>query len=95
MPEAAQEESEEDSSGSETETEARQTIARPKGESTEDRKARKNAVKAERAARRVEKRNHQKTFADERKRQLANHKKMVGGGKAADLTVAQGVILLS
>lgn len=44
------EEHEEDDSGSETETEDRRvTVARPKGESADARKARKAAVKAERA----------------------------------------------
>jgi protein LTV1 len=44
------EEDEEDDSGSETETvDRRVTVARPKGESADARKARKAAVKAERA----------------------------------------------
>jgi hypothetical protein len=38
----------EDDSGSETETEARVTVARKKGESSEERKARKAGVKADR-----------------------------------------------
>jgi protein LTV1 len=44
---------EEEDSGSETEREEdyRTTVSRPKGESAEDRKARKAAVKAERSVR--------------------------------------------
>lgn len=71
------------------------TVARPKGESAEDRKARKAAVKAERAARRAEKKSHTATFGEERKKQLASHKKMVGGGRAADVAVGtRGVVSL-
>lgn len=36
-------------------------------------------------ARRAEKKNNQKTFGDERRRQIASHKKTVEGGKAADV----------
>jgi protein LTV1 len=46
---------EEEDSGSETEREEdyRTTVSRPKGESADDRKARKAAVKAERSVRRI------------------------------------------
>ncbi|WVQ78926.1 40S ribosomal protein S27 [Cryptococcus sp. DSM 104549] len=69
----------EDDSGSETEREGgpRVTIARKKGESADDKKARKAAVKAERSARRAEKKSHTETFATERKKQLQSHKKLV------------------
>ncbi|KAL1740040.1 Low temperature viability protein-domain-containing protein [Schizophyllum fasciatum] len=58
-----------DSSGSDTETEAtqRRTITRPKNESAEDKKARKAAVKAERQARRVEKKATKEQFDAEMK----------------------------
>jgi hypothetical protein len=51
-------------------------------------------------ARRAEKKSHTQTFGDERKKQLNHHKRMVGDGKAADLSVGAGtssrrVILLS
>ncbi|KAL1712809.1 Low temperature viability protein-domain-containing protein [Schizophyllum commune] len=58
-----------ESSGSDTETEAtnRQTIARPKNETAEEKKARKAAVKAERQARRVEKKATKEQFDAEMK----------------------------
>ncbi|WWC92817.1 uncharacterized protein L201_007776 [Kwoniella dendrophila CBS 6074] len=89
------EESESDS-GSETEREApKVTISRPKGELTDEKKARKAAVKAERAARRAEKKSHTETFSTERKRQLASHKKLVSNGRAADVAVgSKGVVSL-
>ncbi|CAK9784025.1 LTV-domain-containing protein [Cutaneotrichosporon oleaginosum] len=87
---------EEEDSGSETEREAKVTIARPKGESAEERKARKKATKAEKANRRAEKKAHTLTFKDERKRQLTAHQKAVGGGRAADKVVgSRGVVSLS
>jgi len=43
------------------------TVARPKGESKEDKKARKKAVKGERQQRRMEKKGNKETFAVERK----------------------------
>ncbi|WVQ95802.1 hypothetical protein IAU59_002901 [Kwoniella sp. CBS 9459] len=84
-------------SGSETEREEpKVTVARQKGETTEDKKARKAAVKAERSARRAEKKSHKETFSTERKRQLASHKKLVSNGRAADVAVgARGVVSLS
>ncbi|BEI79558.1 hypothetical protein CcaverHIS002_0100870 [Cutaneotrichosporon cavernicola] len=89
-------EEEEEGSGSETEREAKVTVARPKGEGAAERKARKAAVKAERAGRRAEKKAHTQTFGDERKRQLNAQKKAVGGGRAADKTVgSRGVVSLS
>lgn len=36
-------------------------------------------------ARRAEKKTRQQTFGDERRRQIASHKKQVEGGKAADV----------
>lgn len=91
------EDEEDDDSGSETEREASKvTVARPKGESAADRKARKAAVKAERAGRRAEKKAHTETFGNERKRQLNSQKKMVAGGRAADIAVgSRGVVSLS
>ncbi|WWD20322.1 hypothetical protein CI109_104798 [Kwoniella shandongensis] len=91
------EENDEDDSGSETEREGgpRVTVARQKGESAEERKARKAAVKSERQARRAEKKSHKETFSTERKRQLASHKKLVSNGRAADVAVgSRGVVSL-
>jgi protein LTV1 len=68
------------------------TVTRAKGESAEERKARKAGVKAERANRRAEKKAHKETFGDERKRQIATHAKAVSGGRAADVNVTRGVI---
>ncbi|TXT04366.1 hypothetical protein VHUM_04133 [Vanrija humicola] len=87
---------EDDDSGSETEREApKVTVSRPKGESAEERKARKAAVKEQRANRRQEKKKHTETFGAERKRQIASHQKMVGGGRAADVAVgSRGVVSL-
>ncbi|ORY34721.1 Low temperature viability protein-domain-containing protein [Naematelia encephala] len=92
-----EEDENETDSGSETEREGpRVTVARPKHETAEERKARKAAVKSERSARRAEKKSHTATFSDERKKQLASHRKLVGGGRAADLTVgARGVVSLN
>ncbi|WWC65848.1 uncharacterized protein I303_108470 [Kwoniella dejecticola CBS 10117] len=83
-------------SGSETEIEAPKiTISRPKGELADEKKVRKAAVKAERAARRAEKKSHTETFSTERKRQLASHKKLVSNGRAADVVVgSKGVVSL-
>jgi protein LTV1 len=106
-------EEEETDSGSETEVESSKvTVARPKGETTEERRTRKAGVKAERSvclqqpfislansshqARRTEKKSHRAAFTDERKRQLASHRKMVGNGQAADLSSqGRGVLSLS
>lgn len=41
--------------------------------------------KADVQARRAEKKSNQKTFGDERRRQIASHRKTVEGGKAADV----------
>ncbi|WVQ77750.1 40S ribosomal protein S27 [Cryptococcus sp. DSM 104548] len=90
------EEEPESDSGSETEREGgpRVTIARQKGEATDEKKARKAAVKAERAARRAEKKSHTETFATERKKQLKSAGKMVADGKAADVPSGrEGVVL--
>jgi hypothetical protein len=59
---------------------------RPKGESKEERKARKLGVKAERSARRQEKKTRQETFAGERKGLLKSRERAVGAGRASDLT---------
>ncbi|KAJ9104316.1 hypothetical protein QFC19_003956 [Naganishia cerealis] len=87
----ASDEDDEDS-GDDTETEStyqqKVTVARPKGESKEERKARKAAVKAERQDRRFEKKSKQEMFNSERKKQLSKHVQLVGNGKAADLTVS-------
>lgn len=93
----SREDEEDDDSGSETERETpKVTVARPKGETAEDRKQRKAAVKAERANRRAEKKAHKETFGNERKRQLNSQKKLVSGGRAADMTVgSRGVVSLS
>lgn len=47
-------------------------------------------------ARRVEKKTRQEAFGTERRKALASHKKLVGGGRAADLLVGErGVVSLS
>ena len=47
-------------------------------------------------SRRAEKKASTATFSTERKKQLDTHKKMVSGGKAADMAVgSRGVISLS
>jgi protein LTV1 len=66
--------------------EPRAPPVRPRGESAEDKKVRKLAVKAERSARRVEKKTRQETFGLERKTQLKGHERAVGSGRASDLT---------
>jgi protein LTV1 len=46
-------------------------------------------------SRRAEKKAHTATFGEERKKQLASHKKMVAGGRAADIAVGtRGVVSL-
>lgn len=91
MTEEASDDEDEDS-GDDTETEStyqqKVTVARPKGESKEERKARKAAVKAERQDRRLEKKTRQELFNGERKKQLTKHVQLVSNGKAADLTVS-------
>jgi len=47
----------------------KQTISRPRDESKEDKKARKQAIKAERQVRRVEKKATQQQFSAEMKHQ--------------------------
>ncbi|KAJ9123752.1 hypothetical protein QFC24_003526 [Naganishia onofrii] len=83
---------EDEDSGDDTETEStyqqKVTVARPKGETKEERKARKAAVKAERQDRRFEKKTRQELFSGERKKQLTKHAQLVSNGKAADLTVS-------
>lgn len=69
----------------------RETVTRPKGESAEDKKARKAAVKAERQARRVEKKGTKEAFGNEMKRQKRIAGKAVAGGAAADVRVGEGV----
>lgn len=88
--EPIEEDDDESSDATETESTYQQkvTVARPKGESKEDRKARKAAVKAERQDRRLEKKSKQELFDGERKKQLSKHSQLVGNGKAADLSVA-------
>ncbi|KAK4702694.1 protein LTV1, partial [Phenoliferia sp. Uapishka_3] len=68
-----------------------ETITRPRGESAEERKARKDAIKAERAGRRVEKKNTKDAFGNETKRQKRIAGKAVAGGGAADVRVGEGV----
>lgn len=82
------ESSETESDGDLTETEetARKTIARAKGESKDDKKARKAAVKADRANRRAEKKDRQELFNGERRKQIMQHSRLVGNGGAADIT---------
>lgn len=46
------------------------TVTRPKGESKEEKQLRKQAVKQERQARRLEKKATKHQFVDEKKRQL-------------------------
>jgi protein LTV1 len=70
-------------------TEYRETIKRPKTETAEDKKARKAAVKAERASRRVEKKSTKDAFAGEVNKQKGVHKKRVAEGGAADIRSGQ------
>jgi protein LTV1 len=50
---------------------------------------------ADTQSRRAEKKAHTATFGDERKKQLASQKKMVAGGRAADVAVGtRGVVSL-
>ncbi|KAJ9123335.1 hypothetical protein QFC22_001534 [Naganishia vaughanmartiniae] len=88
--EASDDEDEDSEDDTETESTYQQkvTVARPKGESKEERKARKAAVKAERQDRRFEKKTRQELFNGERKKQLTKHVQLVSNGKAADLTVS-------
>jgi len=60
-------ESREEGSEEDQDRPARLTVARPKGESKEDKKARKKAVREERQQRRMEKKGNRDTFAFERK----------------------------
>lgn len=84
-----EDDSETASDATETEETARRaTVSRPKGESADDKRARKAAVKAERQARRVEKRSRQEIFAGERRKQVGQHARRVGAGGAADVSLA-------
>lgn len=69
--------------------EFRETIKRPKTESAEDKKARKAAVKLERASRRIEKKSTKDAFAGEVNKQKGVHKKRVAEGGAADIRSGQ------
>ena len=64
---------------------------RPRGETAEERKARKDAIKEERASRRVEKKTTKEAFENETKRQKRIAGKAVAGGGAADIRVGEGV----
>lgn len=67
------------------------TVSRPRNESKEDKKARKASVKADRGARRVEKKQRQELFSGERRKMLNKEKKGLEGGRAADLSLKEGV----
>ena len=68
-----------------------ETIKRPRGESAEERKARKDAIKVDRLARRTEKSTTKETFGAEMKRQNKAAAKAVAGGRAADVKIGTGV----
>lgn len=68
-----------------------ETIKRPRGETAEQKKARKEGVKQERASRRAEKKTTKETFGNEFKRQKRIAGKAVAGGAAADIRVGEGV----
>ncbi|GAA5841112.1 hypothetical protein JCM11251_008021 [Rhodosporidiobolus azoricus] len=69
--------------------EFRETVKRPRDETTSDKKARKAAVKAERASRRAEKKNTKETFNSEVKRQKRQQGRRVADGGAADIRSGQ------
>ena len=60
-------------------------MARPRNESAEEKKARKQAVKAERAARRTEKKSTKASFADETRKQKRAFVRQVADGASADV----------
>jgi protein LTV1 len=64
---------------------------------TRSRRDKHDEANADAQARRQEKKTRQQTFGDERRRQINTHKRMVAGGKAADLSVGvgRGVVSLS
>ncbi|GAA5926095.1 hypothetical protein JCM3775_005201 [Rhodotorula graminis] len=67
----------------------REVIKRPRAEATDDKKARKAAVKAERAARRVEKKGTKEAFSSEVKRQKRIEGRRVADGASADIRSGQ------
>ncbi|GAA5871414.1 hypothetical protein JCM8547_002659 [Rhodosporidiobolus lusitaniae] len=80
---------EEEEDEDEEDYEFRETIKRPRDESAAEKKARKAAVKAERASRRVEKKSTKDTFNDEVKRQKRVHGRRIAEGGAADIRSGQ------
>ncbi|SCV70669.1 BQ2448_3431 [Microbotryum intermedium] len=67
-----------------------ETIKRPRDETAEDKRARKNAVKERRSARRAEKKSTKDEFSQETRRQKRAAEKAVADGAAADVRVGQG-----
>lgn len=66
-------------------------MTRPRGETPEERKARKASVKVDRSNRRAEKKSTKEAFGNETKRQKRIAGKAVAGGGAADVRVGEGV----
>jgi protein LTV1 len=66
-------------------------VKRPRGETAEEKKARKESVKLERSTRRAEKKSTKEAFGNETKRQKRIAGKAVAGGAAADVRVGEGV----
>ncbi|BGP15335.1 hypothetical protein JCM10213_005265 [Rhodosporidiobolus nylandii] len=73
----------------EEEYEIRETVKRPRDESTSEKKARKAAVKAERQNRRQEKKGTKEMFSTEVKRQKRAQGRRVAEGGAADIRSGQ------
>lgn len=69
----------------------RNTLVRPRGETPEERKARKVGIKLERSSRRAVKKSTKEAFGNETKRQKRIAGKAVAGGGAADIRVGDGV----
>lgn len=68
-----------------------ETLIRPKNETPEERKARKDGIKSDRSSRRAEKKGTKEAFGNEMKRQKKIATKKVAGGGAADVRVGEGV----
>lgn len=68
-----------------------ETIIRPRNETPEERKARKDNIKLERSSRRAVKKGTKEAFGNEMKRQKKAATKKVAGGGAADIRVGDGV----
>lgn len=66
-------------------------MIRPKHETPEERKARKDGIKLDRSSRRAVKKSTKEAFGNETKRQKKIASKKVAGGGAADIRVGEGV----